>query len=328
MRRLFRLRQADELVGLLVVAALAIFLAAVLQAGVLRDWLRPSSTLRVLLPDSGVGGLSVGAEMEVLGTRAGTVRRVVIEADQRMYAEVQVEDQARVFIRRDSTAVIRKRFGVAGAAYLDVTRGTGAPLDWSFAVIEATTERAPTETLGALFDELAGRIFPILDDAQRGIRAMATALEAMERGEGSLGRLIRDPALAESVEGIAGEARAAMAQFGPLLESLGRIARESEALVAGFHAGGGPGPGARVDAILADVQRLTRELGRAAPRLQPTARNAQEASANLPGLLLQTQQTARELEALLTQLRGLWLLGGGGQPQAAPLRPPTERLRP
>lgn len=327
MRRLFRLRQADELVGLLVVAAVAIFLAAVLQAGVLRDWLRPSSTLRVLLPDSGVGGLSVGAEMEVLGTRAGTVRRVVIEADQRMYAEVQVDDQARVFIRRDSTAVIRKRFGVAGAAYLDVTRGTGAPLDWNFAVIEATTERAPTETLGALFDELAGRIFPILDDAQRGIRAMAAALEAMERGEGSLGRLIRDPALAESVEGIAGEARTAVARFAPLLESLGRIARESEALVAGFNAGGGPG--ARVDAILADVQRVTRELGRAAPRIQPTARNAQEASATLPGLLLQTQQTVRELEALLTQLRGLWLLGGGGQPPAAPpLRPPSERLRP
>lgn len=327
MRRLVRMRQADELVGLLVVAALVAFLAAVLQAGVLRDWLNPMATLRVLLPDEGVGGLSVGAEMEVLGTRAGTVRRVVIEADQRMYAEVQVEDQARVFIRRDSTAVIRKRFGVAGAAYLDVTRGTGAPLDWDFAVIEATTERAPTETLGALFDELAGRIFPILDDAQRGIRAMASALEGMERGEGSIGRLIRDETLALRVEGIAGEAQAAVAQFAPLLESLGRIAQESEALVAGFNTGGGPG--ARVDAILSDVQRLTRELGRAAPRIQPTARNAQEATANLPALLLQTQQTARELESLLTQLRGLWLLGGGGPPAAAPpLRPPTERLRP
>jgi phospholipid/cholesterol/gamma-HCH transport system substrate-binding protein len=321
------MRQADELVGLLVVVAIALFLAAVLQAGVLRDWLRPTATLRVLLPDAGVGGLSVGADMEVLGTRAGTVRRMVIDPEQRMYAEVQVEDQARVFIRRDSTAVIRKRFGVAGAAYLDVQRGTGAPLDWDFAVIEATTERAPTETMGALFDELSSRIFPILDDAQRGIRAMASALEAMERGEGSIGRLIRDDSLAVSVEGIAAEARTAVAQFAPLIETLARVAREGEALVAGFNTGGGPG--ARVDAILADVQRLTRELGRAAPRVQPTVRNAQEASANLPALLLQTQQTARELEALLTQLRGLWLLGGGGPPAAAPpLRPPTERLRP
>ncbi len=327
MRRLFRPRQADELVGLLVVVAVAIFLAAVLQAGVLRDWLRPMSTLRVLLPESGVGGLSVGAEVEVLGTRAGTVRRVVIEPDQRMYAEVLIEDQARIFIRRDSTGVIRRRFGVAGAAFLDLTRGVGQPLDWSFAVIEATTERPPTETLGALFDEAKDRIFPILDEAQRGIRAMASTLEGMERGEGSLGRLLRDESLANSVEGTAADARAAVARIGPLIEGLDRVVREAETLVAGFNVGGGPG--ARVDAILADVQRLSRELGRAAPRVQPTTRNVQEASANLPGLLLQTHQTVRELEALLTQLRGLWLLGGGAQPAAAlPLRPPTERLRP
>ena len=42
-----RLRFADEWVGLLRVAAVALFIAAILHAGVLRDWFRPVSHLRI-----------------------------------------------------------------------------------------------------------------------------------------------------------------------------------------------------------------------------------------------------------------------------------------
>src|SRR5258706_2740015 len=68
---MIRLRHADEWVGLLVVAAVAAFLGAILHAGVLRDWFRPVSHLRIVLPEAGVAGLSVGADVEVLGTHAG-----------------------------------------------------------------------------------------------------------------------------------------------------------------------------------------------------------------------------------------------------------------
>ncbi len=322
MRLPSRLRQADEVVGLLVLGAVVLFLAAALQAGVLREWLRPSATLRILLPEAGVAGLSVGAEMEVLGTKAGTVRRVVIEPNQRMYAEVQVEDQARVFIRRDSAAVIRKRFGVAGAAYLDVTRGRGAELDWRFAVIEATTERAPTETISAIFDEVQAKVFPILDDVQRATGALAAIMLRIERGEGPVGSLLRDEALARDVTG-------AVSQLHAILEVAGQAAQEAQRLVASFNAPGGvPQILRRVDQTLATVQQATRDLARATPRLPGAMRNVEEGSSSLPSLLLQTQQTARELEALLTQLRGLWLLGGGGAPPPESLRPGAERVRP
>ena len=33
--------------------------------------------------------------------------------------------------RRDSKALIRRRYGVAGAAFVDISRGTGSELDWS-----------------------------------------------------------------------------------------------------------------------------------------------------------------------------------------------------
>ena len=113
---MIRLRHTDEWVGLLVVLAALLFVGAVLEAGLLRDWFRPVSHLRIVLPQAGVGGLAIGADIEVLGIHAGTVRRIVLNPDQQMYAEADIDEQADAFIRRDSEAVIRRRFGLAGAA--------------------------------------------------------------------------------------------------------------------------------------------------------------------------------------------------------------------
>src|SRR6185295_546259 len=84
--RMIRTRYMDEWVGLLVLVSVAVFFGVALQAGVLRDWFKPVSTLRILLPEAGVAGLSVGADVEVLGTKAGTITRVVIDPSQQMYA--------------------------------------------------------------------------------------------------------------------------------------------------------------------------------------------------------------------------------------------------
>src|SRR5215469_12571391 len=163
---MIRLRYTDEWVGLLVIVAVLLFFGAVLEAGVLSYWFRPVSHLRIVLPQSGVGGLAVGADIEVLGIHAGTVRRIVLNPNQQMYAEADIDEQADAFIRRDSEAVIRRRFGLAGAAYVDISRGVGAPMNWSYAVIGATTERAPTDTISAMIDEIRQRVLPALDDAR------------------------------------------------------------------------------------------------------------------------------------------------------------------
>src|SRR4051794_16718879 len=101
-KHMIRLRHTDELVGLLVVVAVMVFVGAMLEAGVLRDWFRPVSHLHVVLPQSGVGGLAIGADIEVLGIHAGTVRRIILNPNQEMYAEADIDQQADAFIRRDS----------------------------------------------------------------------------------------------------------------------------------------------------------------------------------------------------------------------------------
>jgi phospholipid/cholesterol/gamma-HCH transport system substrate-binding protein len=115
-RSIFGIYQYNEIVGAVVLACVAVFAAALVNAGLVKDWFQPSFTLRILLPEQGVSGLAPGAEVQVLGTRAGEVRRIVIDPNERMHAIARVDNQMRPFIRRDSPVSIRRQFGVAGAA--------------------------------------------------------------------------------------------------------------------------------------------------------------------------------------------------------------------
>ena len=55
---------------------------------------------------------------------------------------------------------IRKQFGIAGAAFLEITRGQGEPLDWDYAVLTAEADQAPTESMGEILEEVRPRSCP------------------------------------------------------------------------------------------------------------------------------------------------------------------------
>jgi phospholipid/cholesterol/gamma-HCH transport system substrate-binding protein len=328
-----RLRHTDRWVGALVIAALAVFLVALFQRSVIREWFAAGAELTVLLPEEGgVAGLSEGSEAEVLGIRAGTVRRIVVAPEGRIRAELRIEEQAKIFIRQDSEATIRRRFGVAGPAYLDIARGQGAPLDWRHAVIEAKVEPVATETAGALLQDIRNRVYPVLDDLQRGMRSFADAAERLNRGDGTVGRLL-------TTDTIAKQAEEATRRAAELLESAQAAVRDVQGVTSSL-SGGTPGASgqppagslpallARADRALASLEQASRDVARATPALPRATRNVAEGTQNLPAVVVQLQETARELELLLTQLRGNWLLGGAGAPAREPVRPSADRLRP
>ena len=325
-----RLRHTDEWVGLIVIVAVLAFLGAILEAGVLRVWFRPVAHLRIILPQSGVGGLASGADVEVLGIHAGTVRRIVLNPNQQMYAEADIDLQADPFIRRDSHAVIRRRFGLAGAAYVDISRGTGEPMDWSYAVINATTERPPTDTISAMIDEMRQRILPVLDDTKRTMDAIAAISDNMQKGQGTLGRLLSDDTLIRQAEQAAQTAQQQIASLSPLIARLDDTTKRADALMqlASSENQGIPQLLRRLDAMMANLQSATRDLARATPRLPDIAHNVAGGTGNLPALLTQTQVTLGELDRLLTQIRGLWLLGGNGSPPPASSRLPAAQIQP
>jgi phospholipid/cholesterol/gamma-HCH transport system substrate-binding protein len=308
------LRNTDEWVGLLVLASIALFIAAALHAGLLSDWFRPTVNLRVILPESGSLGLSSGADVQLLGTRVGTVRRVVVDPD-RMYAEAELDAQATAFIRRDSTAVVRKQFGVAGATFFDISRGTGAPLDWRYAVIDAVAERDPTENLGAMVDEVKQKLVPILDDAGRAMHALAETAQGISDGHGNIGRLVKDEDLANQLTQTVANLKLASDSLDATLVQVQGLVRSTAA------PDGVPALLRRADDALASVQKVTRDLASASPQLPAIARNAAGGTANLPALLTQTQQSMAELEKTLNQLRHTWPLSGSAAPESRRLSP-------
>jgi phospholipid/cholesterol/gamma-HCH transport system substrate-binding protein len=324
---MIRLRHTDEWVGLLVVAAVVLFLGVMLEAGLLHDWFRPTSHLRVVLPQLGVAGLSVGADVEILGINSGTVRRIVLSPDEQIYADVEIDQQATGFIRRDSRAVLRRRFGVAGAAYIDISRGSGAPMDWSYAVVDATTERDPSETLTKMIDEVRAKAIPALDDIKRTMAAAAAIAEGLQKGQGTLGRLMTDDTLSHEVERTVAAAHEQIAALAPAIAQIDDAARQADTLMRAAAAAKVPDLIRRIDTILQSLQAATRDVARATPHLPGITRNVASGTNDLPALMTQVQITAGELEKLLTQLRGSWLLGGsGGEPRQTRL--PATRLQP
>lgn len=321
-----RLRHTDEWIGLLVVAAFAVLIAAVMQAGLLRDWFKPVSNLRLILPESGVAGLEVGANVEVLGTRAGTIRKIVIDPNQQMYAVAEIDEQAKPFIRRDSAAIIRRQFGLAGAAFVDISRGTQAPMDWTYAVLNTSAERAPTDSISALIDEVRSKVFPILDNVGGATKALSDVMDRINRGEGNVGHLLKDDALSKEIEATIASAHESVLGLNEILGQLQQSAKQVNGITRDVGGPNGvPALLKKTDQVLINLQSVMKDLSQATTRLPAISRNVEGTTANLPTLLTQTQLTAQQLEELLTQLRSLWLLGGGNAPP-----PPvdTQRLPP
>lgn len=311
--------------------------AWIMRRGLVAAWLllamgaaSAQTTLRVLLPPDGTAGLEAGADVQVLGLKAGTVRRIAFGPDRRLVAEIMLDQpEARDFIRQDSPVTVRSRLGGVGAAFLLIGRGDGPPLDWSRATLEARDEPSSNTAMLNLLEQIRDRAFPVLDDVGRVSRFVAVMVDRIERGEGSFGRLMNDDSFARSAEETARELSTLLRGGGQLVQRFDSLAIQAERLLAES------GPNStlpalmrRVDAALANLQSTTRDISRATQRLPQTVRNLEEGTGNVPGLLLQTQQTTRELELLLGQLRGMWLLGGSGPPAPEPRRPSAERLRP
>ena len=327
-------RYANQLVGGFVLLTVLIFAVAFMFSGRVRQWLDPGARLKVILPSDGLFGLAEGAEVEILGTKAGQVRRIVIDPQQQMYADVQIQSNMKGFVRADSSAVIRKRFGVAGDSFLSISRGFNEPLDWEFAVITATADRAPTESVGEILDEVRSKVFPMIDETQAAIHALLAIVKQMQdpqgnlqklladmhtisdkisRGEGVVGRLLFDEKLVDDVEQIIVQLNKSMQRmdplFGHLETTIGNVSQISTRI--NDQARDLPEITRNLKDVLVSMQAVMKDLSRTTPQLPRIAENVGQATDSVPVLLLQTQQVMAELELLIRQLQSHWLIGGG-----------------
>ena len=347
-----RFRYANQFVGVLVLLTALIFGMAFVFSGQVREWLDPGGRLKVILPSDGLFGLSEGDAVEVLGTKAGKVIRITISPDEQMYAEVQIQSDMKAFVRRDSTAVIRKQYGVAGDSFLYISRGFGEPLDWKYAVITAVAERAPTESIGKILDEVRAKVFPILDDTQQAIRLFLAVVRELQdpegnmqqlfanlnaisgkisRGEGTVGRLLSEDTLIKEVEALISQLNENIARFEPLFNDLTTTVGNVSKISAKFNKQSQDLPeiSLKLKETLVSVKAVMDDLSRTTPQLPRIAENMGDATDSIPVLMLQTQQVMAELEQLIKQLQSSWLLGGkAGQKSRVSTRISPLEVRP
>ncbi len=334
-----RFRYINRGVGALVLLTGVIFVAAVLFSGRVQQWLDPGARLKVILPSEGLSGLSDGADVRVLGTKAGLVKEIVIDPDQQIHAVVQLQSDIKDFIRSDSKVVIRKQFGVAGAAYLDISRGEGQPLDWEYAVLSAETDRAPTESVGEMITDLRNKIFPVIDETHKAIQTFSKLLAdlqnpdgnmqqmlanltaisgAIMQGEGTVGRLLAEETMADDIENLISRLNRDMQRIEPLFNELQATIDNVSQITATINKQSGDLPQItkRLNGVLASVQAVMDDLSKTTPQLPRIAENMGDATDSIPVLMLQTQEVMVELEQLLKQLQSNWLLGGKASPKS------------
>jgi phospholipid/cholesterol/gamma-HCH transport system substrate-binding protein len=293
MEERFKFRHVHAITGTFVLIVLGVLVAALVFAGRSQRWFIGNVTLRIVLPEGGAGGIRQGSEVYFLGTLMGTVSDVSVDPAGRMFAQVNIRRDFFLFVRADSSAVVKRKFGVADA-YFEITRGRGQPLPEKNASI-VCNEQLPS-ALESAVEEVRSEAVPALKKLSAGLdtwTALGTNLittrerldqliaridrlaAGLQQGNGTAGRLLTDSALADDAEKLLAQANETMSELRSVVTNL--------------------------NAAVKNVQNGTARL----PEITDAVANEAK---DLPGLVQQTQTSMRELERLVEALQRHWLL--------------------
>lgn len=329
------------------VSAIALIAILLLTARAQR-WFEGTVPFRVRLPEIGSLGLAVGSPVELLGITVGVVDDLSIDEDETMWARIEVRQGFARFVRIDSRCTIKKKtFDLVGDAFLEISRGTGTVAEKG-AMLEADAARGVTEEFGTVLQDLGREMTPTIKEVRAAVQLYSdlarqlqdpdgrvqqafTRLESITRaidsGNGVVGRLLRDDALADEVDHIVQRIRELVTRLDDTFEKvdadLVASAQKARMLVGELAEGERSLPAlvGELRALLEQLQPIVNDLRAAiAPLPGVTAAAAREADA-LPGMVASARATMFEAERLILALQNHWLL----RPYVAPTQP-TGRL--
>lgn len=294
MEERFKFRHVHAITGTFVLVALGVLIAALVLAGRSQRWFIGNVTLRIVLPEGGAAGIRQGSEVYFLGTLMGTVSDVSVDPAGRMEAEVNIRRDFFRFVRADSSAVVKRKFGLVGDAYFEITRGHGQPLPEKNArivcneqlpsALETAVEEVRREAVPALkklsagLDTWTGLGSNLITSRERLDQLIVRAdgiAAGLQQGKGTAGKLLTDPSAADELK--------------TLLEKANRSMDELRATLNHLETASG-----NLQLASAHLPAISEAMGKEAK--------------DLPGLALQTQTSMRELERLMEAMQRHWLL--------------------
>src|SRR5205085_662996 len=169
MEKRFKFRHVNELTGLFVIAVVALVIAGLVFSGHSQRWFARKFAFDVLLPEAGTSGLRRGDEVFILGVSAGLVDDIVVGDDGRMKAHVKIRRDFERFVRVDSRASINKAFAVAGDSFMEIERGTKAPLPIRSPTITCLPSEDSLGRMEKMLASLSAELIPVVKKAGAGL---------------------------------------------------------------------------------------------------------------------------------------------------------------
>ena len=227
MKQSFKFRHADAIAGTFVICAVILFVIAVVLSGRSQDWFNGSFKLLVYFDTAdGSFGLQEGAAVQVRNTVAGRVGKIRPTADGVMGTTFVLKERFRPFITKNSVAKVKKKFGVAGDAYIEIERGKGGEIIEDGDVIACVKDEELMDSAQKMLTEFEEKLTPMLAEVEKVMVNVANILESIDKGEGIAGAVVNDTGMRDDLtqivahmEGIADDAELTISQVGTLLSN-------------------------------------------------------------------------------------------------------------
>lgn len=298
MSQSYRFRHTNEIAGGFVLLTLALLIAGIYAAGHAHGWFEKKLIFRARFTTAeGTYGLQEGAEVRVIGILAGRVGEIVPSQPGGLETTFILKRKFSKFIRTDSIAKVKKQFAVAGDAYVEITLGSDDKVILpSGSAIKCVQDVELIEMAKKLLDDFQAAAVPMLNEFRGILTHVNGVAKQLEEKQGTAGRLIGDPALADEVQGIVKDIRATTTQLPVMAARLDAVMTNVEAVSTSLRttASSFPAISSTVGGAVQDVRVVTGGLTGEV--------------ANVQAVLLQAESALRETQRLIEGLQKHWLV--------------------
>lgn len=176
--------------GMFVTAGIILFFLAIFVIGKQKNLFDPVFTVKANFQN--VSGLQVGNAVRFSGINVGTVDQILIVNDSTVQVTMLVKKDVQKFIKDDSEAGIGSE-GIIGDKLIVLSRGGSSTKVIKEGQVIASNE--PIET-----DAIIESLQMTADNAAIATEEIAEIMAKINDGQGSLGKLINDDSMAESLD--------------------------------------------------------------------------------------------------------------------------------
>ncbi len=273
---------------------------------------------RIIALFSQVGGLKVGAPVQLAGLEVGSVASLNFTPEGKVLAVLSIQERYQKQIRKDSVATISS-VGILGDKSVEITIGSkeekvlspGAhiqakdPFDLASLVDRVGPISAKIDEILSYFAKITGE-FAMEDLHLSDIMQHANRiLKKVDEGKGAVGAAVNDPTLYKELVSLARTGRETAEKLKETLTRIESASVDFPDLIASTRKAMED-----VSAISRDLRSSTARFPEITEHVERAAENIKAASEDLPAIAGSFRKTARDAEDVMEAARRSWFIRG------------------